>query len=57
MDGPYFHIGAGLVTHYIDGLDKDRNYFIQVQVDSISGSSTSQKHHFGENTYMNLCIK
>ena len=49
MDGPYFHLGAGLVTHYIGGLAKDQNYFIQVQVDSISGTSISQKHHFGKN--------
>ena len=51
MEGPHYHEGPGLITHQctISGLKKDQNYSIKVLVNSISGSSQSQEHYFGEN--------
>ena len=48
LEGPYFHTGPGLVLHCVNGLHKDRNYSIFVQVNSIAGSSESDKLYFGE---------
>ena len=49
LEGPYFHIGPGLVPHCVNGLHKYRNYSIFVQVNSIAGSSESDKLYFGKN--------
>ena len=48
LEGPYFHIGPGLVPHCVNGLHKDRNYSIFVQANSIAGSSESDKLYFGK---------
>ena len=47
-EGPYSHLGPGLVPHIINGVQHDRNYSIFVQVNSIAGSSESDKLHFGK---------
>ena len=50
VEGPHYHEGPGPITQCtISGLKKDQNYSIEVQVNSISGSSRSQKYYFGEN--------
>ena len=47
-EGPYFHIGPGLVPHCVNGVNQQRNYSIFVQVTSIAGSSKSDKLYFGK---------
>ena len=47
LEGPYFHIGPGLVPHCVNGVNQQRNYSIFVQVTSIAGSSESDKLYFG----------
>ena len=48
LEGPYFHIGPGLVPHCVNGVQQQRNYSIFVQVNSIAGSSESDKLYFGK---------
>ena len=47
-EGPYFHKGPGVVYHCVNGLEVDRNYSVTVQVNSIAGSSKSEKYCFGK---------
>ena len=47
-DGPHHHKGSGLIVHCIDGVQKNKNYSISVRVESIAGSSNSQKYYFGK---------
>lgn len=46
--GPHMHLGPGNVSHIImDGIQRDANYSLRVQLDSLAGSSASNRYYFG----------
>ena len=48
MDGPHAHIGPGNVSYTTkDGIKHDGNYSLWVQLNSLAGSSASNKYYFG----------
>ena len=48
MDGPYAHIGPGNVLYATkDGLKRDENYSLWVHLNSLAGSSASNRYYFG----------
>ena len=46
--GPHSHVGAGVVSQDIIGLQKDHTYTVKVQVDSVTGSVESNKQLFSK---------
>ena len=47
--GPHTRLGPGNVSHTItDGIQRDVNYSLRVQLDSLAGSSASNLYYFGK---------
>lgn len=50
--GPFLHIGPGVVPHVVySGLDRDKNYSMKVELNSIAGESESEPFYFGKSYY------
>ena len=47
--GPYSHVGPGTVSYSVsDGIERDTNYSLRVEINSLAGSSESRRYYFSE---------
>ena len=48
LDGPHTHLGPGKRSHTLmDGIKRDANYSLRVQLNSLAGTSTSSRYYLG----------
>lgn len=48
VNGPHYHVGAGVVSNVVRGLRKNRNYSARVLVVSVTGTSESNTYLFSK---------
>ena len=47
--GPFPHTGSGTESHRItDGIERDANYSLRVEINSAAGSSESDRYYFSK---------